>query len=336
MTKRWIALAMMILMLLMTACGEEAPSPVDVDETPVDTVPKTEAVTLTPETEYTVDGVATFSLFKVVTGDKVTATVDDAIYYENSHEGKTYVDAVFDVKSLKDKAVAPHELLSVVAKGADDAAYSSVLFATETAQNTELTQSEAIEPGDAVRLHAAIEVSEAETALTITVSGNTDTTYTLDYTLGETVSCAKEIAVGGTVQSATGNALTLLGVSFSKEVDPSDTSGYYSYYSTKDDTTAYVYAEMNVLNNGEEALPVDKAVGMTVVYPDKRVFNGFAVIEAPDGKGFVTDGVIEPGEVTKVLYLTEIPTAKKRVEVDVTIAFGTDEHHIVIGIPAVE
>ncbi len=334
MFKKWIALAMIgICCLSMAACGEE-----DKPTAPITVPPTPQIEEIAPKIgeEYTVDNAVNFSLFKVSTGDKVTATIDDAVYYENSHKGKTYVDVVMDVTNVKDTAVKSHELMSVSAVGKDDVSYTSVLFATEAEFGTELVQFEEVAPNETVRLHAAVEVEEIETALVLTIGGDKDTVYKLDYTLGETLSSATDIKIGGTVQTDEGNALTLVSVSFGGEVNPTNTDGYYSYYSVKDSTTGYVYAEMNILNNTKEPLPVSKAVGMTVAYPDGRVFNGFTVVEAEDQKGFVTDAVIEAGKMARVLYLVEIPTAPKRTEVDITVAFGSDEHLITIGIPATE
>jgi len=337
MFKKWIALVMAVIgCLTMAACsGEEQPAVPDTQNT-TPTTPKTEEIAPQIGTEYTIDGVAAFTLFKVSTGDKVAATVDDAIYYENTHEGKTYVDVVMDVTNLKDTAVKSHELMSVSALGKDDEAYTSVLFATEAELGTELVQFEEVAENETVRLHAAVEIDETEETLTLHLGGDEKTAYKLSYTVGDTVSSASDIKIGSTVQTDEGNALTLVSVSFDGQVNPTNTDGYYSYYSVKDSTTGYVYTEMNILNNTGDPLPVSKAVGITVAYPDGRDFGGFAVVESEDQKGFVTDAVIEAGEVARVLYLVEIPTAPKRTEVNITIAFGGDEHVITIGIPATE
>ncbi len=355
MLKRVLALLqILILCLSLTACKDKAPendaktssadTTVTDNNTPDNTSPDTQspaatittedgALPLTVNTENTVEKALRFTLLEVQTGDKIAASVDDAVYFENNNAGKTYVDLVFDVTNLSTKSMPSHLLMTVSAVGDNDTVYNSALYATETASGTEMVQFESVAVGGKARLHTAVEIDETATELRMIVSVD-GTHYTMTYTVGEHKHGAAQILIGDTVEQSGVAAVTVTSVNVADQVNPSDTKGHYSFYDIKDEKNTYLHVVMDVRNDSRVAIPVAQAAGMVAFYPDGTMYEGFAVVEADDHKSFYTDSVIESGATAQVHYLIEVTKPAERTEAELMISFGTAQYYILIALPA--
>ena len=137
--------------------------------------------------QNSVEDYADFSLFKVVTGKKITASISDDIHYENDTEGETYVDIVLDWTNTSTETISSEDLLVTYATNAKGKDYTECLYAIETRDGTYLRRREDIEPLFTVRLHCAITVPESETDLTLYLDIKGEQ-YVCSYTLGDRLS----------------------------------------------------------------------------------------------------------------------------------------------------
>ena len=117
-----------------------------------------------------IENVAEFTLFKVQTTKKITASLAGDIYYDNQNDGETYVDMIFDIKNLKAEDVSSEDFMIASAEGSDGTQYSISLYAVETNNATYVSAYENIAPLSSARFHCAFSVPETETSLKINIT----------------------------------------------------------------------------------------------------------------------------------------------------------------------
>lgn len=282
--------------------------------------------TLTIGETVSVEDYAEFRLRKVQTVTKLTGSKMGFLYYENDNPNDTYVDMIFEWTNTGNEKVESQELLEATALGANDTKYEKCMYAVESADYTDLNQYADINPGAKVRFHCAITVSKSESDLTLKVKID-GKNYTMDYTLGTTVSDAKGIKVGDTLQVPEYAELMLTGVSYADEVLPSDTSGYYSSYKISDSANTYLVVNMDIVSYMSSATSLEDFVDIRATYMDKYQYTGFIIAEDEDGTGFsYSFEQILPLTKRSCHYLIEIPKSVTENPATVTFFFAGEEY----------
>lgn len=174
-------------------------------------------------------------------------------------------------------------------------------------------------------LHCAISVPETETALTLRLEVG-DTVYSCHYTLHTQLSAAREIVPGDTVEEAARVAVTLTDVADTDRVDPSNATGFYTYYEVDDPENTYLVVRMEAQNLHTEALACDELVNISACFQGKYRYTGFAVTEDADGTGFDAYSTILPLEKRQLYYLIKVPDAVIGTELELTLFLGGVEY----------
>ncbi len=276
-------------------------------------------------TKNSVENYADFTLFKIETAKKVTASVGGGIYYENKNSGETYVDMILDITNTSAAAIQSGDIVSVSAKSAAGTEYLCNLYAVETNNATYLSQYESISPLTTVRLHCAVSVPETETALTVKLAVN-GSEYTYDYKVNEIVNSAKEIKAGDTVDEADFATMVFKGIEYTDDLLPSNTSGSYRHYEADNSANTYLVVKFDITNYASNEKECDTFAGVKATYMDKYTYTGFVVVEDEDGKGFSSYESISPLVTRHFYYLIEVPKTVAENEVELTISFNGNEY----------
>lgn len=276
-------------------------------------------------TQNTVADYADFTLFKVVTGKKITASIAGDIYYENNNSGETFVDIIVDWTNTSAETISSEDVVIASASNSSGTEYTNCLYAVETNNATYLSQYENIAPLSTVRLHCAISVPETETDLTLKLVAK-DKEYTYGYSLGDVASSAKEIKVGDSVEETDYATLVFNGIEYTDDLLPSNTSGAYSHYEIDNASNTYLVVKFDVTNYMSSDRDCESFVGIKALYLDKYTYTGFVVVEDDDGKGFSSYEDISPLSTRHFYYLIEVPKTVIENDVTLTISFNGKEY----------
>lgn len=315
------------ILLLLSACGGTKPA----ESAVTTTVPIVATTTTTlPETVLQLGTTysephAKFSLFKIVTSDRVTASMDTSYFYENMIEGELFVDVVFDVTNCGSEPLRGNAVMQALAVTSDSTECRRVLYAFETSNNTYVMESAELAPQASGRLHCAISVPEtaSEISLRFTVG---ETVYTRSYQLHSTVREDLILELGETVTAEGFASLTLTSFGYTDDVLPVDTSGDYRHYPVANPDNTYLTLYMIIHSQQESAKREDSFVKIKARYPDRTVYEGMIVVVNRDAKGFSQGTAIIPGTDTVCCYLIEVPKTAAAETVELTIVFNGNEY----------
>ena len=268
---------------------------------------------------------AKFELFKIETAKKISASIADRIYFENKNDGEIYVDVVLDWTNISAETVNSSDALVLTAVGAGGAKYTADLYAVETNNASYLSQYEAILPLSTVRLHCALSVPETETALTLTLKVNGER-YSCAYTMGTLVRDAKSLNPGDTVKVQDLAALKFIGIEYTDDVLPSDTSRSYRHYEIENPSNTYLVVKFDLTNYASAAKRCESFFGLKATYLDKYTYTGFVVVEDEDGRGFSAYEDVLPLSTRHFYCLIEVPKTVMDYDMSLTLAFAGEEY----------
>lgn len=313
--------------LSLCACGGNTDTNNDAETNNDSSFAETEqkGTELVLATQNTVADYADFTLFKVATGKKITASIGNDIYYENSTSGETYVDIIIDWTNTSAESISSDDVVVASAVNAAGTEYTNCLYAVETNNATFLSQYETIAPLSTVRLHCALSIPESETDLTLKLAVN-GKEYTYGYSLGEVASTAKEIKVGDVLEEADYATLVFNGIEYTDDVLPSNTSGGYSHYDIDNASNTYLVVKFDITSYMSSDKECDTFAGVKALYMDKYTYTGFVVVEDDDGRGFSSYESISPLSTRHFYYLIEVPKTVIEHDVTVTLSFNGQEY----------
>lgn len=313
--------------LLLCACGsnEDNNNSSDGGNNSSTNKEDSKSTELTLATENNVADYADFTLFKVSTAKKITASVAGDIYFENNNAGETFVDIILDWTNTSSETISSDDIVVASATNRSGTEYTNCLYAVETNNATYLSQYKNIAPLSTVRLHCAISVPESETDLTLKIVVN-DKEYTYGYSLGNVASSAKDLKVGDTIEEVDFATLVFNGIEYTDDLLPSNTSGSYRHYEVDNAPNTYLVVKFDITNYMSGEKDCETFAGVKAMYMDKYTYTGFVVVEDEDGKGFTSYESIAPLSTRHFYYLIEVPKTVTENEVDLTISFNGDEY----------
>ena len=327
MKKIRILLLIVLILLLLSACGGTETSDGEtttVSPTATPTVSVPTGTVLQLGKVYS-EPHAQFSLFKIVTSARVTASMDTSYFYENMIDGEIFVDVVFDVTNCGNEPLRGSDVMRAVAVTPDGTQFTRVLYAFETNNNTHVMDSAELAPQASGRLHCAVSVPEttSEIWLHFTVG---ESTYMRAYQLHSTVREDLVLELGDTVTEEGFATLTLTSFGYTDDVLPVNTSGDYRHYPVANPDNTYLTLYMVIRNHQESAKREDTFVKVKAQYPDRSVYEGMIVVVDRDAKGFSRGTAVTPETDTVCCYLIEVPKSAAAETVELTIVFNGNEY----------
>lgn len=312
----------LLLALCLAGCsgGNDTNESMNSEEEP-------QAPQLVPEEPNSVEDYADFTLFKITTTDEVAATTPSkySVGYYPTKDGNVFVDIVIDFTNKGTDSVKCDEVVSVSAVNAAGTVYNAAVYAAEEDNYSDVSKYVSIAPLETARLHCAISVPETETDLTLTLEiGGTE--YTYDYSVGVPAAVERTIAVGDTIEEPDYATMVFTGIEYTDAVMPSNTSGYYRYYSPDDPSNTYLVVKFEITNYMSTAKDIEDFVGVKAVLGGKYNYNGFMVAESADKTSFNSYESIDPLNTKKLFYIVDIPKTVANGELDLTISFAGKEY----------
>ena len=308
--KKILTICLILVMILsITACGGDAGK---------------EAVKLALGETYTVEGYAEFSLFKIQTTKEITASVDSTFSYE-AEGGNKYVDLILDIKNIGDVAVSCDDIVSVSATNESGATYTCSTYLVESKDGTNIDSYTDIKPLESTRLHCATSVKDDEKSLSLTLNVNGEE-YTYDYILTEVVRNAETITTGQVIESESFAKLVFNGVTYTDDLMPSNTSGFYTHYPVDDSNNTYLAINLKLTNYQSSARELESFVGAKATYMDKYSYTGFIVVEEGDKTGFDSYADLSPLTEYNAYILIEVPKTVIENDALVELSFAGNEY----------
>ena len=108
----------------------------------------------------------------------------------------------------------------------------------------------------------------------------------------------------------------ILSSSFSKNIEPTNPTGYYTYLEGKDETQKYFELTVNVKNLSTSAVKQDSLMSVKILYDNNYQYNCSLVTEKSSGNELETFPnlySIEPLKSLKYRFVVEVP---KEIETD--------------------
>ena len=116
-----------------------------------------------------------------------------------------------------------------------------------------------------------------------------------------------QIISAGEMISNESQEITINSVSLSYKVEPSDTSGFYTYY-TASEGNVFIDVDMSVKNLQKQDLSCDEIFSITADYNNGYIYKGFPIVnDATTGFTYANISVITPLETKGMHYLIECP-----------------------------
>lgn len=290
-------------------------------------------------TENTVDGFGKFSLIKIITTDRIAASHAGRVI--ESKDGNVFADAVFSWTNTGNESVYSSDLMTVSATDASGKTYEGNV-AVETEDNGGMPQANAVTWGDiapdaTTRIHCNVSVpSNAGNIEFRFVIQNQ--TYKISYKVGETVTTAKQLKIGDTLEEPGFARLTFRGITFDRQLLPADTSG--SYYSmgvqgVNSANETFLIAKFDATNLMDSEQDCKVFMGMTAQFGDYRTFSAgmyddCAVIDSRiDIPGLFSTF---PGSESKTYYyLLQIPQEYATQAMTLTVTFAGKDYVYQVG-----
>lgn len=268
---------------------------------------------------------ADFTLFKVWTTKKITASLGGGIYYENDTDGETYIDVILDLTNTSSEAISSNDLLKAYAVGADGSEYTRCLYAVETNNASYVSQYETIQPLSKVRFHCGISLPETEGEVTV-IFEIKDKKFAYKYNLGAVNGTSTPVAVGETIEAADFATMVFNGIEYTDDLMPSNTSGFYTHYPIDDPSNTYLIVKFDITNYQSSDRECDTFVGVKATYMDKYTYTGSVVVEDTDGEGFSAYEDIAPLSSRHFYYMITVPKSVTSNPVSLTISFNGQEY----------
>ena len=277
-------------------------------------------------TKTIVDGVGEFTITKVYATPKISAPMGGYSY--NSSNGNVFVDVVFDFVNTSSVAVISSSIMKMKATGESGAVYTNSNFYAEK-NMTSISSYESINPLSATKLHAAVEVPEAEKKATLEFEIGA-MFFTLDFDTATELSNAAALKVGDVIGTDTTAKAELVSCEFTEAVYPTDTSGYHYYYKVDNANETYLALQFNITNYGSTSKDAEDFVFATAEFMDKYNYSGFVVSEDDDKTALGTYNYIKPLATAKVYYLFAVPKTVIEESYAVTVVFDGQEYVLTV------
>ena len=281
------------------------------------------------DTEYSVEDFADFIVKKVETTKKVYASMGSGLYYENNNDGETYVDVVLEYTNISTEDQDSEECVVLTAKDESNIEYSSTLYAVENGDD--ISRYEKISPLSKVRLHCAVSVPEKTNELTLYLTAG-EKVYSYQYTLGEMDANIQELKPGEKLEKEDFASITYLGMEYTDDLLPPNTSGSYTHYPINNKDNTYLVIKFDIANNGSVDRDIEQFIGMKAVYAEKYTYTGFVVKEDDDGSGFDKFASLSPLETGRIYFLIEVPKVVTKESGIIQVVFDGNEYQADISV----
>lgn len=320
---------------------EGSPSDSGNSSAPADTEP-VESVITVGETN-TVENFAEFSMFRIMTTDKVTAScmgTSMRTYSLTDDSERIIVDTTFDWTNTSSDYIDIRELMTVTATAADGTVYDECTFSTEAegmdgVARRDLYLYSEIEPGASARIHCSVPVPQDTENLTIKYTVRNHT-FDYDYRLGDIDTSAKELKLGDKLEAECGS-LTISDIIYQSTFMPDAIPSMGVTVMGHDpELNTFLAPVMTLTSKADKMLPPDNFVNITAqytgeyhlyydsMYPEVAFYEVESLPEV-DIPGYTSE--IYPGQTySPIYYLITIQKTSMGQPLTLLISFGGEDY----------
>ena len=272
---------------------------------------------------HKIEDFAEFTLVKITTSKKIMASMGTG-YYENNNDGKTYVDAVFDVVNIGREVIDSDDFMEVEAVGESGTEYDDVVYAVETNNMSYMSTYEEMIPQTISRFHASISIPETEKELTLEFEIE-DKKFTVEYNTAREIKKTIPLDLGDVIGDKTYATAEFLDYKFIDKVMPTNTNGFYNYYEVDNPDSTYLALLFRVTNYQEDEKEIDTFLSSRAMFMGKYRYTGFVVGEE-DESSLTSHAKIKPLSDMKMYCLIEVPKKVLEEEYEVSVMFNKKEY----------
>lgn len=289
------------------------------------TVDTEDATQVSVGTDYSAAGDIEFSLFKIVTSDKLGTVSGSGSYYE-ADNGTNYVDVVLTLMNNGTEELSVREIEAFFITD-DGTRYDDKLVASEE-RDDYIVQYGEIKPLSTEKVHIGYRLPTNVTGGNAFFQINGDL-FVVAYNAEEEVSNASEIAFGQEIKVEDVASFELLSIKYTADVLPPNTSGFYTHYAVDDPSNdVYYVVYCNLTNDSASDIMSDDMISIRAIFDDKYEYTPIMALEEKDGTGFDYANItsISPMETRKAVFMFEVPKKTQEMSGKLSIYFYGNEY----------
>ena len=288
------------------------------------TVDKGKAVSVKLGNDYSTNNDVEFTLFKIVTSDKLQAASGKGPYTK-ADNGYNFIDIVFDLTNSGTKDFSVSDNITGSFEGSDGVQYSDLRIVVEDQDNS-IYGSDFIKPLATSRVHIGY-IVPSSVATGNAYLGFMDNLYVINYDVNIDISTKIAILMNQEVTVDDIASFELLGTNYTEDVLPTDTAHCYSHYPVGDPTNnIYFVVYCNITNYSSSAKIADDMISMKVIFDGKYEYTAKMDVEKRNGTSFdssITN--VSPLETRKGVFMFDVPKKVQNMDYDLLIySYGNE------------
>lgn len=300
----------------------------DDDENTSDTVKSSRGKDVELGKEYKTSNGLEFTLFKISTSKKLQALGGGSNYYD-ADEGCNYVDVVLTLTNNGSEELDVDEDINAYFKTDIKTQYDDTIIAIET-NDSYLRTYEPLKPLSTAKLHIGYVIPEDITEGRAYIEFGEDI-FTVEYDASKDVSNKKEVSLNEVIKVEDVASFKILSTTFTTDVLPPNTSGYYYHYPIDDPSSdIYFVVYCDLSNYASTATDSDDMISIRAIFDGKYEYTARMVLEKKDGTGFDFGENINPLETRKAVYMFEVPQTVQDMDCELSIYFYGNEYSFTV------
>ncbi len=337
---KYVLTIVSITAVLVAGCGKTSTTPAadktqetnteDTTQNQVDdaedAAKTSDAKTVEIGNDYSTSSNIDFSLFKIITSNKLECLGGGSLYYE-ADSGYNFADVVLEITNNDSSEFSARDGINAFFESGDGTRYDNTLIAIESSGDN-LDQFGSIKPLATDKVHIGYKIPVDVTSGKA-YFGFGDDLFVVDYDSSSEVSNKTSIKMNQEVVVDDVASFKLLGTDFTADVLPPNTSGFYTHYEVDDPSNdIYFVVYCDLANNSSSSIRADDMISIRAIFDGKYEYNCNMALEAKDGEGFDYANItsIDPLESRKGVFMFEVPKKVQDMDYELSLYFYGNEY----------
>ncbi len=264
-----------------------------------------------------------FSIFKIVTSDRLQSVSGEGSYYE-AESGTNYVDVILNATNSGSADFSVDDI-SAYFKSLDGVRYDDTIIAIETDPDRIVAYG-SMAPLSTKKLHIGYKLPADVTSGSAFMQFG-DELFSVAYNADVEVSSKILVSMNQKVEAEGVASFMLLETEYTADVLPPNTSRVYSHYPIDDPANdIYFVVYCDLTNNSTSDIRADKMISIKAIFDETYEYNANMVLVQKDGRGFDSYSNISPLETRKGVFMFEVPKQVQDMNVELFIYFYGNEY----------
>ncbi len=310
MNKRISFYLMVLLILCCCACGANETS-----------------AQISLNDSITIDDYADIKLEYIFFSDTLYSPNRNSIYqyYENQNSSMEFVDFIFSFKNISNSNIDIDSsiLLSIEGDGNRYEPYATLL---EGNYGQDLDSYGQIIPLQTTKIHCTALIPKELNTFSAKFSIN-NKSYLMNVDKENINMDIKDLKVGEKLEAADFATISITDIGYRNKIEPSNTSGFYSYYEPENQNDSFLVIEIDAKNIGKNEIDIDQVCSGVAIYDG--LYEYVSMVIAEDKDYTISNYVdIKPLDTKKIYLCFEIPNETKEMNGKIKFYFGEKYYFI--------